>query len=44
MSLTPIDVTTATLVLIRLHKKAELLEMTVNCTKDRKVHADQNKF
>ena len=35
-------ITTGILVLIRLHKKADLLETKVNCTKDRKVCADKN--
>ena len=33
-----------TLVLIRLFKKAELLETNVNCTKDKIVHADENRL
>ena len=32
-----------TVVLIRLHKKADLLEMKVNGMKDRKVHVDKDK-
>ena len=42
--LNSVCVTTGTLVLIRLHKKADLPEMKVNCTKDRKVCVDENKF
>ena len=34
-------VTTDTLVMIRLHKKADL---QVNCTRDRKVHEDKKSF
>ena len=32
-----------TVALIRLHKKADLLEMKVNGMKDRKVHVDKDK-
>ena len=37
-------VTTGTLVLIRLHKNADLLEMKIRETKDREIHADENKL
>ena len=39
-----VHITTGTLALIRLHKKADLLEMKVNCMKDRKVCGDKNKL
>ena len=39
-----VHITTGTLVLTRLHNKADLLETKVNCAKDRKVHADENKL
>ena len=32
--------TTGTVVLIRLHKKADLIDMKVNCRKDGKAHVD----
>ena len=35
--------TTGTVVMIRLHKIADLLEAKVNCTKDRKVYVKDNK-
>ena len=37
-----VHITTDTLVLIRLHKKADLLDMQVNGTKDRKVRVENN--
>ena len=35
-------VNSETLILIRLHKKADLMSIYVNCTNDRKVYADEN--
>ena len=37
-------VTTGTMILIELYKKADLLEIKVNGMKDRKVHADEKSF
>ena len=37
-------ITTGTLVLIKLHKKADLLEIKINSTKDIKVHMDKLGF
>ena len=36
--------TTGTVVLIRLHKKTDLLDMKVNYRKDRKACVDKNSF
>ena len=36
--------TTGTVVLIRLHKKADLIDMKVNCRKNGKAHVDKNSF
>ena len=44
LTLSVCALTTGTVVLIRLHKKADLLEMKVNGTKNGKVHADKNKL
>ena len=38
-----ICITNGTLILIRLHKKAVLLNAKVKSTEDRKVHVDENK-
>ena len=39
-----VHVITGTLVLIKLHKKGDLMETKVNCMKDIKVCADENKL
>ena len=39
-----VHITIGTLVLIRMHKKADLLEIKVNCMKDRKICVDENKL
>ena len=38
-----LNIKICTVALIRLHKKADLLEMKVNGMKDRKVHVDKEK-
>ena len=43
-TLNSVRITTGTLVLIRLHKKPDLMETKVDCMKDRKVYVDKISF
>ena len=43
-ALNSVHVTTGTVILMRLHKKPDLLEPKVNCTEDRKVLEDEDKL